>query len=582
MPATIPAWAPQPAGPRAAHAHAQFLNLTPLTRSQLCSERPAEGASLVIALGCLEPAQAGSVRAHLDAGQPGVLDAESAAACGLVDHAGRDRPHPPEDLLHVGGFDPVAVWPGVVEARGVVPALDDVATLGAREPAAFRIDGSPAIVLRLPVGRIAGWLLGGEGEETLGPWPLLESPYGAPPSWAAGPVLDAYAALVWSAACESAREFGANVLGLGTLPAGADAVACLSHDLDSLRKGVRALLADTLTALRGGRPVKAAACAAALSLTAIGRAASRARLVRRNDPQALVRGPVASALRLGGADLDFLGQIGLYLEAAAERGGRATAFFLDNASSADGDTPLDHSLTRRVLDLVAGAGHEIGLHGSLGTSADAALASREAEALNDATGAATRSVRQHHLMIEARALESYVRAGVIVDSSAGYNFDPGFKAGTSMPFEVGPWLTGGRWLLEAPVVIMDTAAEAAGFHDDQVQRLAAKIAGSTGILTISWHPHLFNGRAAHLARYAALLDALPERTEFRTLCSFADWWRGRVGARAEVMSHDGEAEVAVSAAAPVDRLQLVTGGVDGYGEWSALSADSGESPVRVT
>ena len=581
MPVIIPAWAPEPAAPRAAHALAQFLNLTPLTRSQLAAERPEGDPSLVVGLGRLEPSQAASVRTHLDSGMPGVLDSESAEACGLVSHASGGQPHLSGDALHVDGFDPVAVWPSVADGKGASPALDDVATLNGSEPAAFRIHDSPAIVLRFPVGSIAGWLLGGEGRPSLGSWPLFESPYGPPPAWASAPVLDAYAALVWRAACQSAADFGANLLGLGTLPAGADAVACLSHDLDSLRKGARALLTDTLAALRRGRPVRTAACGAALALTAVGRAASRSRLVRRNQPQTMIRGPVESLLRSCGADLDFFDQIRMYLEVAAERGGRATAFLLDNASVSDGDTPIGHRLTRRVLDLATADGHEIGLHGSLGTGEDPALASEEAEALSNVAGTAIRSTRQHHLMIEARALERYAEIGVAVDSSAGYNDGVGFKAGTAMPFQVGPWLTGDRWLLEVPVVIMDSAAQAAGLRDEEIRALAAQTAGATGFLTINWHPHLFGGRAEHLARYAALLDALPERTEFYSLGALGEWWRGRISARSKVVSGDGGAKVALKTCEPVDRLRLVRDGADGRAEWTARSSGVGESLVTI-
>jgi hypothetical protein len=249
---------------------------------------------------------------------------------------------------------------------------------------------------------------------------------------------------------------------------------------------------------------------------------------------------------------------------------RSSWYFLAVPSDAEGRRYRVASAPfARLLREIAAAGGEIGLHGSIQASRDAAAMGAERALLERVLGAAVAGNRQHYLTLFApQSFRDLASAGLSHDSSVGYSDAAGFRAGTSLPFlpyDVPREATVD--LLEIPLAVMDVALIKPGDPsidlDPLWRELLDRQAAIGGLLTVLWHPRMFDAEThpAGRAPYEALVRAGRERAlPFVTSGAVAAWWRAREGIA--LVGHETvgrETALRYETAAALDRATIVLG-----------------------
>ena len=205
------------------------------------------------------------------------------------------------------------------------------------------------------------------------------------------------------------------------------------------------------------------------------------------------------------------------------RGARSTFFLMaGHAHPADGPSAETYDRVRpRLVELLDGAGAEVGLHGSYTAAGDDAVLGAEKARL-DALGPAVRGQRYHYLRVRPHEnLASLPGLGIAYDSSLGFPDAIGFRAGIAQPFR--PWdLAAGRPhdLVEIPLAVMDvTLGEeryawlSARDAEPRILALLDRAAEQGGGFAILWHSEWFDG-APHRGwedLYFRVIDAVAER-----------------------------------------------------------------------
>jgi len=145
-----------------------------------------------------------------------------------------------------------------------------------------------------------------------------------------------------------------------------------------------------------------------------------------------------------------------------------------------------------AICLVSGYGSEVAVHGSFYSYADPGLIKDETDELSALIHEKISGIRQHHLNLSVPATWDYQwDAGLSYDTTLGYKDRAGFRWGTSYPFF--PFTgTVSHPIREIPLTIMDIAVLS---HKDPLADcllLAKKVGQVGGVLTLLWHPPLFN------------------------------------------------------------------------------------------
>lgn len=205
--------------------------------------------------------------------------------------------------------------------------------------------------------------------------------------------------------------------------------------------------------------------------------------------------------------------------------------------------PGDHCLFRGrrttiadVMRALSAEGFDVGLHGSYAAASTPGMLGDERLLLEGATGLEITTTRQHFLSWDIRWTPGHQKAaGLMVDSTLGFNFDIGFRAGTSLPFRLFD-LAGGRPLdlLEVPLVAQDgailgrTALALSAIDAQSVLRpLFDSVAAVGGVMTLLVHPDKL-ARPDWLALYEWSLDYAREKNAWLTsLRDLSQWWRER-------------------------------------------------------
>jgi hypothetical protein len=195
---------------------------------------------------------------------------------------------------------------------------------------------------------------------------------------------------------------------------------------------------------------------------------------------------------------------------------RATAYELSDLSE----------WIKRLQD----AGCEIGVHG-IDAWHDSKRAVEEREKVVSVSGAQNLGVRMHWLLSDEKTTQILDEAGYAYDSTAGYNHDVGYYAGTSQVYR--PAHT--RHLLELPLHIQDGAlfypqrldlsdADAMELCNAFVQRALSY----RGVLTILWHDRSHGPERFWGAFYVRLLAMLKEsKPWFATARETVGWFAAR-------------------------------------------------------
>jgi hypothetical protein len=229
----------------------------------------------------------------------------------------------------------------------------------------------------------------------------------------------------------------------------------------------------------------------------------------------------------------------------AERGLTASYLFTVPGASrfdctyAPEDVCTFRGARRRIGDVMrtlANDGFDVGLHGSYEAGVRPGLLAAERERLRAATGLPITSTRQHLLHWDVRSAPRLQEdAGVIVDSSLGFNRNVGYRAATSLPFR---WFDAPQRrplsLLEVPVVVSDVgllgswglgldvarAQHTVGEFLDRAERLGT-------LCTFVFHPDKLVDED-WLALYWTMLHESVRRGAWITsLAGVAEWWSER-------------------------------------------------------
>jgi hypothetical protein len=221
---------------------------------------------------------------------------------------------------------------------------------------------------------------------------------------------------------------------------GARFAVALTHDVDSVRRwtetGVRGAAARLKDDVRRARVREAVREATGLALVPMHR-------LRGTDPNWRFDRIAASTRRYGASGSTFF-----------VLGGHGDPH--------DGSSPETYERLRPVLlETLAGADVEIGLHGSYRTADDPSLLAEERRRLEE-LGATIRGQRFHYLRVDPhRNLSAVAGAGFAYDTSLGFPDAIGFRAGIARPFR--PWDFEHERpidLVEVPLGVMDvTLAE---------------------------------------------------------------------------------------------------------------------------
>ena len=218
---------------------------------------------------------------------------------------------------------------------------------------------------------------------------------------------------------------------------------------------------------------------------------------------------------------------------------------------------IESAAARRLLDLVRGGGHEIGLHGSFRSAQDGARMREERERLGRALGSPPAGLRQHFLRMRPGQTQAHARAaGFSYDATFGFPDRNGFRTGVA---DILPaWSSGATGVLAlVPLVWMDRAlSKYRGIEDPDAWirdglELAATVRAAHGLWVGLWHPNLtpplgFPGAPAAFHQLLQGLSADGPAPWFATLEQLVSWRRTRREVRAAQVAPDGRVAIATT------------------------------------
>lgn len=341
---------------------------------------------------------------------------------------------------------------------------------------------------------------------------------------AARPLVSQHALLLLSCLQDACSQAGLPTVRKEFWPLGKPVAACLSHDVDVVRRGklprgvaVRDL-ARTLSSLGRGQ---------------LGKAAYQ----------------ISTIARTACSGQDPYWTFDLISAMEKKRGYRSTYFFMaERLHSEDAGYDLRQPRMARLLEELAVQGCEIGLHGSYATYADSASLRRQRALLEERFGQQVPGHRNHLLRFRVpeswRAQDS---AGFSYDSTLGFADHEGFRGGSAFPFR--PYdLANDRQLgiLEIPLAVMDVSLRKyRRLRGDAAEQAVAACLEEAlavhGLATLLWHNHSFyepdSPGCSHL--YEMAMDWLAEKDAYVAPCREIDrWWRAREAVRITPLAAD--------------------------------------------
>jgi len=173
-------------------------------------------------------------------------------------------------------------------------------------------------------------------------------------------------------------------------------------------------------------------------------------------------------------------------------------------------------LAAQIRDLHA-RGWTIGLHQSFNAWSDPAAMRLEKERLEESLGAAVTSCRQHWLRFGwERTWRAQQEAGILLDTTLGFNDRPGFRNGAALEFH--PWdpEAGGPLRLAAlPMVLMDSHLyDYAELSEDarlrEMRRWIDETSVVGGQMCVIWHQHALADDYGWDAGFEAFVGMLAE------------------------------------------------------------------------
>lgn len=310
-------------------------------------------------------------------------------------------------------------------------------------------------------------------------------------------------------------------------PDGHAFAVCLTHDVD--------FVSEQLTPAQAARWVRAGLAGNGSSRSVVNAIRPPVRLaralangIRRNPSAATALERCVELERSRGVTSSYFFTV--FPERAASR--FDPVYLPDDPCCFDGRNTTIAAVMR---ELVAD-GFDVGLHGSFNSATEPGMLLNEKKILEEALGKRVTTTRQHFLHWDVRKTPAFqAQAGLLADSSLGFNRSLGFRAGTSLPFRRFDLESGTEsGLLQVPLSIHDTPLfRADGLKLDRQLAIEAtlgivrEIESVGGLATLLIHPgSLVDERL--LAVYEAVLDFATERGAWITsLRGVSEWWSER-------------------------------------------------------
>ncbi|MFH1924093.1 MAG: polysaccharide deacetylase family protein [Planctomycetota bacterium] len=271
-------------------------------------------------------------------------------------------------------------------------------------------------------------------------------------------------------------------------------------------------------------------------------------LYSRRDARA-VRGLQASLFSFARALNPFQGSDPLHayeqwLAMEAEVGAKSTFLFLPDRYARRHYTDGGYRYTDRIrfdgqkcsvaemMREIHRQGWEIGLHASWRAYDCADEMKRQKEQVESAIDAPVESVRHHYLHFDIRRTPRvHHEAGLLVDSSLGFNDNIGFRYGTSYPWSLHDLEADTELpVLELPLIIQDKClATILGCGSEELamewaSKIVERVRAVGGVLTVLWHPG-FLGQQLYENVYRHILGMLfAEGAYFATMRQIAEIW----------------------------------------------------------
>jgi hypothetical protein len=172
----------------------------------------------------------------------------------------------------------------------------------------------------------------------------------------------------------------------------------------------------------------------------------------------------------------------------------------------------------------------VGLHG-IDAWRDTGSAEQEAARISSASGKPVLGARIHWLYFNSGSHEALERAGMAYDSTFGYNFAVGFRAGTAQAYRP----RGAGDLLELPLLIQDTTMFYPSRMDLSEQEafvlcrnILEDVSVFGGALVVNWHDRSLAPERLWGDFYLKLLREIKSRRVwFATAGEAAHWFQKR-------------------------------------------------------
>jgi len=204
--------------------------------------------------------------------------------------------------------------------------------------------------------------------------------------------------------------------------------------------------------------------------------------------------------------------------------------------SCDVDYHLDLPRYLRLFKKLQSRGFEVGLHAGYSTRWGWPPISQQAAHLSQLRRETTRGVRHHYLQVNhddpMQSLFEHADAGLLYDSSIGFNDAPGYRAGTALPYSPFHATRGtASGFVELPMTLADmhlptrdesTAVETVRHHLDNARRLG-------GMAVLNWHVGHWHRDPAWRAAFIAACEFVGnDPTAWTpTPAQAAQWWMDR-------------------------------------------------------
>lgn len=174
----------------------------------------------------------------------------------------------------------------------------------------------------------------------------------------------------------------------------------------------------------------------------------------------------------------------------------------------------------RIVDLLHNliqSGFEVGLHPSYGSWASTNMIARQRERLTHALGQPVTACRQHWLRFSwEKTWIAQAGAGILLDSTLGFNDRPGFRNGAALRFRPSLPLRSGLPITAEPMILMDSHLydydlDACRDLGGSIERWIGEVKAVGGVATVLWHPHTLDRSYGWGKGFEVLVDVVSAR-----------------------------------------------------------------------